>query len=464
MLGPLSPGHAKAVLDLLLQGPADCVMVSPCGGRVEVASLLLALHSPVMATLLKEGGKGISLPVPINEIRALVKILQGRNQEQEVQEEVAQLLGIRLLEKKVFSSSNIKTKKGIAKLKSDQKIKMRDVAELFSKVTPRKIVDTKVELEMDPVFSNTALVSTEINAFKNTDKDVANMPLIAQKRGEEKSTNRAFRKHKAKTIPRRKIECDQCLSCFKTKNGLKRHKLKRHEIPMNCEKCSDTFLSSISYNEHMRKNHPSNICPKCGVAKLSKATLQSHIESAHQDDISCPICGHMLKSNTALKGHINRLHSNNETEKCSKCDYQPPSKVELNAHFKKKHTDANKATCQYCGEVFKGLKEHLQRTGCGGEIIKADKIPCSRCIKKFSTKLALGRHVREIHTGVKDKKCEKCSYATFSGFNLRLHISKVHLGKKELDKEKCLYCNKVTTNLSYHMEIMHNNHFVKTKN
>ena len=71
--------------------------------------------------------------------------------------------------------------------------------------------------------------------------------------------------------------------------------------------------------------------------------------------------------------------------------------------LRKKHTDANKATCQYCGEVFKGLKEHLQRTGCGGEIIKADKIPCSRCIKKFSTKRALGRHVREIHTGVNSK-------------------------------------------------------------
>ena len=198
---------------------------------------------------------------------------------------------------------------------------------------------------------------------------------------------------------------------------------------MSCDKCYDIFLSSKSYNEHISKNHPSKICPVCGVCKLSIQKLKNHIESAHQDDISCPLCGSMLKSNAYLKEHIKRLHSNNEIEKCSKCDYQPPSKVELKAHFKKRHTDNNKETCQYCGHIFQGLKGHLQRTGCGGELTKAEKVQCSQCIKTFSLKISLSRHIREIHTKIQDEKCKKCSYSTFSVYNLRRHVLKVHSDK-----------------------------------
>ena len=62
----------------------------------------------------------------------------------------------------------------------------------------------------------------------------------------------------------------------------------------------------------------------------------------------------------------------------------------------------------------------------GGELVKADRIQCVQCVKKFSSRNGLNRHLKEIHKGVKDKQCEKCSYSTYSGSNLRLHISKVH--------------------------------------
>ena len=133
---------------------------------MEVASLLLAIHSPVLATLLKDGGNGISLPFPIQEIRAIVRLMQGMDGEQEIQEvgEVAQLLGITLLENKVLSSSQIKRNMGITKIKLDQNIKPRGAAAMVSCVTPQKMESTKVvkwltqqmestkvKLEMDPV-------------------------------------------------------------------------------------------------------------------------------------------------------------------------------------------------------------------------------------------------------------------------------------------------------------------------
>ena len=104
MLGSLPVLHAVAVSSLVLQGAKDCVLVSSCGGRLGIQSLLLALHSPLLATLLGQGEGGVSLPLPLHAIKALVSFLQsqgeqeeGRHLSQGVQEEVVEglaLLGI----------------------------------------------------------------------------------------------------------------------------------------------------------------------------------------------------------------------------------------------------------------------------------------------------------------------------------------------------------------------------------
>ena len=79
MLADQSPSHPSS-LARLLQGREDCVLVSSCGGRVRVHSLLLALHSPLLARLLLEvgeGERGVSLPLSLQHIRQLVAGLQG---------------------------------------------------------------------------------------------------------------------------------------------------------------------------------------------------------------------------------------------------------------------------------------------------------------------------------------------------------------------------------------------------
>jgi hypothetical protein len=127
----------------------------------------------------------------------------------------------------------------------------------------------------------------------------------------------------------------------------------------------------------------------------------------------------------------------------------------MNSHFTRRHTKDSRDTCQYCGEVFKELKKHLKRTGCGGENVKPDKVKCPSCPKELSNKPALDQHEKKIHKGVRDRICSQCSYATYSTFNLKLHFSKVHIGQKDLEKESCPHCDKVTTNLKYHIEIKH---------
>ena len=117
-----------------------------------------------------------------------------------------------------------------------------------------------------------------------------------------------------------------------------------------------------------------------------------------------------------------------------------------------------KMTCQHCGEVIKGLRKHLERTGCGGEMV-IKKVACPSCDKVFNFKQALNMHKKKVHENVKDKHCQYCSYATYSSYNLKLHVTKMHLGSK-IEKKSCPHCTKVTTNLNYHINIMNNEHFV----
>ena len=207
------------------------------------------------------------------------------------------------------------------------------------------------------------------------------------------------------------------------------------------------------------KNHSSFICNLCGVAKYQRHQLDSHVEREHQDKVKCPHCKLFCNTQSVLKQHINRSHSIKVYEKCTQCDYQSHVRREMLSHFKRRHTDDIKETCNHCGEVFKGLKRHLRRTGCGGEM-KRCQFPCSHCDKIFYANGELQRHIKRMHQGIKDRKCTHCSYSTYNGYNLRVHITTIHIAEK-VAKENCPHCDEVITNLNHHINIWHNENFLE---
>ena len=81
MWGPATALHAQSLVSLLQRGVPDSSLVSSlCGGRVSTHSLLLAIHSPLLAGLLGqvgEGRVGITLPLPLVTLRGMVALLQG---------------------------------------------------------------------------------------------------------------------------------------------------------------------------------------------------------------------------------------------------------------------------------------------------------------------------------------------------------------------------------------------------
>ena len=123
----------------------------------------------------------------------------------------------------------------------------------------------------------------------------------------------------------------------------------------------------------------------------------------------------------------------------------------------RRHTDQLCETCEFCGEVFKGLKKHLERTGCGGDVpLKKEKIPCPFCPKEMSGRDQLKRHIKTIHdTKSKDKLCPDCDYSTYSNHNLRLHIGSMHGGPR-MEKKSCPQCQKSVINLKWHVQTYHN--------
>ena len=249
------------------------------------------------------------------------------------------------------------------------------------------------------------------------------------------------------------VGCEHCNLRFKKHWFMMKHRLNRHNIPMDCESCDKKFSLVADFKKHTKKEHPNKTCDECGMKFSRIQSLKNHVLAKHTEDIPCPHCGVMYATKYTLASHLGRAHGEFESQKCSECDWSGVA-ADLKVHFRRKHTEDLQETCEFCGEVFKNLKKHLERTGCGQENFVKEKIPCPHCAKTFSLDTHLKMHIRNIHNSVKDKMCPHCSYSTYSNYNLRLHVSKMHLGAN-LVKQPCPHCDKETTNVEYHIEIYH---------
>ena len=482
--GPLT----RCVMSLLRSQRQDTELVSSlCGGRVVTHSLLLALHSPLLARLLETGAgtHGLTLPFTVQVIESLVKMIQGQedNQQDEVRE-AAVLLSMSLQENKkteeiwedvlseTFSGSNSEYERDQEQIKNAKNLQFTTLKIEGIPVGARIQAFDKIEEENNDNNGDKMDVKSEsnkrpTNELKNSDSDFFNEydnepdfsdELQADDRNFRMSArdrNPLVRKgSRASKTLEFNFPCDDCRVVLQTKNGLKRHQLRKHGIILPCEKCDETFKDKKYFKKHMKTNHLSHICTICGEKKFDKYNMDKHMEAKHSEGVTCPHCGLHLSAQLHLNQHIKRFHEDNEIKKCTKCDYKNSVQNEINQHYKRRHTDEQKETCEFCGEVFKGLKKHLTRTGCGGQKI-AKNTPCSQCSKTFSSILEVRTHIKRIHGNVKNRLCPHCSYKSYSGFNLKLHVSKMHFGTG-LIKEPCPHCNKETFNLKYHIETYHN--------
>jgi len=463
MWGAASPGQAESVVALVRRVKKDAVLVAECGTRVACHALLLALHSPLLAHLLVEG-EGVSLPLALPTVAALVALVEGEVGEVagEVQEAAA-WLGISW-------QGGVKVERRQSTESGGEKVEE-------VKVEEHKIVDEEEEMlsdggnedEGDLDYSD-PIDHVEGDKDEDSDFDGSNAedddyepekstPKKARGPGRPSIGGGVVKKMRRNRELMNKFVCDVCDEKYATHFLLVKHKLVKHDVPMTCESCGEEIQgdSRQEYKKHLRLNHKDFVCTFCGASKASKSALHQHIESHHKENVPCPHCGLMLATQQNLSLHIRKMHEG-VYEHCSKCDYKSKHPENLRFHYQRRHTDELHVACEFCGKIFKDLKGHMARTGCGGNGERRNlNIKCSECDKTFVSRQKMVEHVKRIHRGVKDKVCSHCSYATYTNFNLRLHVSKVHL-EGSMVKETCRFCQEETTNMEHHIHIYHSKH------
>lgn len=240
-------------------------------------------------------------------------------------------------------------------------------------------------------------------------------------------------------------------SFYKFETSLVRHYMRIHEKPKDC--CGETYTVYKVYRRHLTKFHHNFQCAECAETFYRKEQLERHQKWQHETEPQkCPVCPAVIKD---VDMHMKNCHTG-DLMTCSACPYSSRRKADIEQHYRKVHTDLNKKTCPVCGETFKGLKLHLERTKCGTGKKAEANIPCPEgCPKMFTLQSTVDKHIRQVHLQIKNKICPFCDYKTYSRFNLNLHVTKMHEGKK-MEKQQCLYCDKTPFALDYHMQTYHN--------
>ena len=463
--------------------------MATCGGRVPVHTLLLALHSPLLAEVLEElEEQAISLPLPLHTITRLVSIMYGeRGRVDREVEEAASWLAINMNGLKVGKEEVDAVKmEELSGQSSDEggwdfkggvawsKKRASPQTDFQENIVPAQKAEVspnpKLEVNYEEFDDNFDMVEDNYDDddyVPNNESSVDEAPK-KKKRGRPRKVPNDDDSDDD-TMSRKKIiktfKCDHCDKMFSTVSIKKGHMFRKHNIDIVCDQCGDTFVDGKSYRKHMsRKDHlavlpdpQEYICTVCGDKRTSKTALNSHIESAHGEGVSCHYCGKHFTNKAACKAHVSKKHEDGDKFQCTKCEYKTDTKGSLDRHFIRNHTEQMNQPCPHCGEIFKELKRHLDRTLCGQEGVERTMVPCPQCPKTFTNAGRMRVHIKQIHSGIRDAKCELCSYATYSNYNLKLHVTKVHHGTG-LVKKQCPHCDKETTNLAHHFKLYHQLH------
>ena len=298
----MRPEHQFALAVLLnCESSKELTLISiECGGRVVANSLLVALHSPLVAEMLLDAGlkTSISLPFPLSSISALVRVLEGEQAEEEKVgglEELASCLGIAF---KANSSYMVKTEAPSEDEEGDQ----GDLKETTQRTPSLQI--KKVRVRLKRLKSKKYLESSSEESGDDDEALPASSSLIEMEEKEEDweviMTNLVVgqmeRKEAADSDSDSDLCCPQCDYSCSHSYDLKKH-MRAHTF--NCTQCDYTCSKSYKLKRHAMMH----------ARTSDQLSLTKHIKvqtSASENPYSCTICDYSCSQLGVLRRHIRK--------------------------------------------------------------------------------------------------------------------------------------------------------------
>ena len=216
------------------------------------------------------------------------------------------------------------------------------------------------------------------------------------------------------------LECDQC--DYKALGKMAKYRLKKHsfvhkEKPHPCEDCGKRFISSYDIEAH-RKSHlgiKEYTCEQCDQAFAFKHSLKNHQQRVHSSvelgirPHKCDICEKTFATIAQKRGHFRAAHVPKDSFQCEYCDKIFSVKRTLREHKVLYHSDKENNgelyNCDVC-EFKTASKQTLKYHGYQ-HMDKTDRPhPCEHCDKRYVQKALLQRHIKTIHLGIKEFRCE----------------------------------------------------------
>ena len=176
--------------------------------------------------------------------------------------------------------------------------------------------------------------------------------------------------------------------------------------------------------------------PRGRPRKNSKTPKPGDHQSARY--FQCQRCEYVTNQKIVLQQHVKAVHDKIKDFKCDSCEYASSYKNALLQHVESIHNPTRQlqCRCQWCGKWF--YKENL-----------------------------LQQHVKAVHDNLKDLKCDKCEFVTAHSSSLGRHIKEIHLNIKQKKKptkpigpktcDQCAYLTNCNRALKRHKDAMHGN-------
>lgn len=162
---------------------------------------------------------------------------------------------------------------------------------------------------------------------------------------------------------------------------------------------------SFHFPEKVPPEHPSKTqkkgfcCFKCQQIFSNKRLLKHHLNSKHfnRKRFQCKMCPKSFVQDGTLSRHMNAVHTQKRKYECAKCDNVFYYREYLTYHLASKHGEGV-YRCNECHKICptkQKLQIHLNSTLHSNE--KHFQCPIKSCLKKFTQKNALSKHIRANH-------------------------------------------------------------------